>query len=138
MKRLAIALILAASPLFAFGDATERVNAIRTAQGLSAIKVSRKLEKAAQAHATDMIKRGFYSHTGANGSSPGKRARRAGYRWCIVAENIAKGQKSLAQVMEDWRKSPSHHKNMTNRQMREYGLANAGDVWVMVLAARRC
>jgi len=85
-----------------------------------------------------MARRGFFSHHGSNGSTVGKRVTRAGYRWCSVAENIAKGFSSRQAVVEQWRISPGHYKNMTKRKVQEYGLAQVDDVWVMVLAAKSC
>ncbi len=140
MKLIAgmIAFMLCATPLWASDYATDRIKNLRAQYGMDPLVLSPKLQLAAQRHADDMAKRGYYSHTGADGSSAGKRANRARYRWCIVAENIAKGQKDIGQVMTDWQNSPSHRKNMTLRQIREYGLARSGNVWVMMLGARRC
>lgn len=136
MLRLVVILTFLAGPLFA--DVTGQMNAVRAKRGLPPISVSPKLQRAAEAHARDMMKNNYYSHRGRDGSTAGKRARRAGYRWCLVAENIAKGQKSVGQVMNDWITSPSHYKNITRRKIKEYGMARAGNVWVMVLGARRC
>lgn len=130
--------LLGATTLWASGFAADQMNSLRAQTELAPLSLSLKLQSAAQRHADDMARRGYYSHTGADGSSPGKRASRARYRWCIMAENIAKGQNSVAQVMADWQNSSKHRENMTRRQVREYGLARSGDVWVMMLGAQRC
>ena len=39
-----------------------------------------------------MVANGFFSHTGANGSSVGDRLNAVAYGWASVAENIAAGQ----------------------------------------------
>jgi uncharacterized protein YkwD len=120
------------------GSADARINAIRAQAGLQAVRRNRTLDDAARAHAGDMAQRNFFSHTGSNGSSAGQRVKAAGYRWCMVAENIAKGYSSQGAAIETWRTSRSHYRNITHRTAREYGLANVGNVWVMVLAAKNC
>jgi uncharacterized protein YkwD len=68
----------------------------------------------------------------------GQRVRALGYRYCIVAENISKGQRTQGAVMQGWANSSGHYRNMVNRKVSEFGLANVGDVWVMVLASKSC
>jgi uncharacterized protein YkwD len=85
-----------------------------------------------------MASKGFFSHKGSNGSTVGKRTTRAGYNWCTVAENISKGFSNETAAIESWRTSPGHYRNMTKKKVKEFGIANVGDVWVMVLAAKRC
>ena len=133
-----LALTLMAAQASANEAATASINKIRAARGLTPVSYSEVLEKTALGHAKDMYSKGFFSHKGSNGSTIGKRARRAGYKFCIIAENIAKGQKSLEIAMNGWRDSPSHYANMTLKQVREYAVVQQGDVWVMVLGARKC
>lgn len=115
-----------------------QLNAIRARANRPAVKRSAVLDAAAQAHAKDMASKGFFSHTGSNGSTVDKRVSRAGYRWCTVAENISKGYPNQAAAIESWRASPGHYRNLTKKKVKEFGIANVGDVWVMVLAAKKC
>lgn len=114
------------------------LNAIRAGANLPPVSRNAVLDAVAQRHAQDMAANGFFAHKGSNGSTVGKRVQRAGYRWCSVAENIAKGFPTREATVEQWRRSPSHYKNMTKRRVKEYGIAQVGDIWVMVLAAKRC
>lgn len=83
-----------------------------------------------------MARAGFFSHTGSDGSDIRTRVSRAGYRWCAVAENIARGQRSLEAALEGWKASRGHRRNMLSRRMAEIGVARgAGNTWVMVLAS---
>jgi uncharacterized protein YkwD len=133
---LAVVLALVAVPALADPMGLEAVNALRDVKGLTPLSYNDRLEQAAEAHARDMAKHGYFSHSGRNGSTVGKRMTKAGYEWCFVAENIAKGQRSLDAVMRGWTNSPGHYRNMVEARAREMGLARAeGDVWVMVLAA---
>jgi uncharacterized protein YkwD len=127
------------------GELTTRVvqtaNSLRTNSGFSRLKASPTLSRAAEAHACDMARNGFFDHRGSNGSTVVKRVSRQGYKSCVVAENIAWGYDSPDRVMQGWRGSAGHRKNLLYPSVREVGVAYAdhGDrrYWVMVLA-RRC
>ena len=51
-------------------------------------------------HARDMAKHHKLDHTGSDGSTVGDRVKRVGYVYVRVGENIAKGQKTVDQVMD--------------------------------------
>ncbi|MRU16796.1 CAP domain-containing protein [Roseovarius sp. A21] len=115
------------------------INATRADAGRGAVAVNGALTQAAAAHARDLAQSGAFSHTGSNGSSVGDRVRRQGYGFCFVAENIAKGQGSLEQVLNGWLASPGHRRNILASQAREFGLVRGpGSLWVMVLGKPGC
>lgn len=119
-------------------EVVNRTNQLRAQHGLPPLAVSPVLEGIAEKHGRDMVQRGFFSHTGSDGPSIGKRARRAGFKFCSIAENIAKGQRSAAEVTNGWINSPGHRRNMLKREIREIGvIRQAGNIWVMVLGTRR-
>ncbi|MCR9113638.1 MAG: CAP domain-containing protein [Rhodobacteraceae bacterium] len=119
--------------------ARDWLNAFRDGQGRIGLVISGRLTDAAAAHAGDMARRGFFSHTGSDGSSIGDRVRAQGYGFCFVAENIAKGQGSLEQVLADWANSTGHRRNMLAPEAREFGLVRGpGNLWVMVLGRPGC
>ncbi|WP_306153288.1 CAP domain-containing protein [Roseovarius sp. MMSF_3281] len=120
-------------------SARDRINATRAEAGRDALSVNRKLTRAAAAHARDLAETGAFSHTGSNGSSVGDRVRRQGYGFCFVAENIAKGQGALEQVLSGWMASPGHRRNIRAEQAVEFGLVRGpGNLWVMVLGKPGC
>lgn len=47
-----------------------------------------------------------------------------------LGENLAKGQISVEQVMEDWLNSQNHRKNILRPQFEEIGIGLFGDIWV--------
>jgi len=115
------------------------MNAERQRRGLSTLGASDRLQAAAQGHACALAGSAPFSHTGARGSTPKSRARRAGYRACLIAENIAAGQKDAAAVMEGWMNSDGHRRNILLRDVQSFGLALAKGrdgrpYWVLVLA----
>ncbi|MEJ6401394.1 CAP domain-containing protein [Yoonia sp. 2307UL14-13] len=116
---------------------TTRLNALRAERSLRPLVRNARLDRAAKAHANDMAQRGYFSHRGADGSSAGDRIGRAGYQACGWAENIADGYRGPSAAFAGWEGSAGHRRNMLGRNYTEYGLANTGGKWVMVLA-RRC
>lgn len=140
--RLALALLFCVSLLPAVASAQQvrqMLNGMRAEQGLGPVTPSPRLEEAAMAHAMDMARNNFFGHTGSDGSKIMKRAKRTGYGACMVAENIAKGQRSLTEVMGGWAASPGHRKNMLRPEVTDYGLVRGpGDIWVMVLGRPGC
>ncbi len=121
------------------GDSVSaQINTIRAGANRPPLARSAALDAAARSHASDMASRSFFSHKGSNGGTVGKRTTRAGYRWCMVSENIAKGYRNGSTVIENWRRSPGHYSNIVSPKAKEYGLANVGEVWVMVIGAKKC
>ena len=110
------------------------VNAFRAAEGEAPLRRNAKADAAALAHARDMARHDFFGHKGSNGSSVGARLKAAGCRFTGAAENIAKGQRSDAQVVAAWATSPGHRRNML-APYDQYGAARIGDTWVLVLAS---
>ncbi len=114
-------------------DLTKLLNAERTAKGRKALRVSETLNTVAQKHAEDMVAKGYFSHTGQDGSTLGERMKRQGYMFCYAAENIASGQKSPEETMTSWRNSAGHNKNNLSRKSTEVGAGFAGkSMWVFV------
>jgi uncharacterized protein YkwD len=88
------------------------------------LRVDGGLRNAARAHSTDMATKGFFSHTGSDGSSPEERMRRAGVR-APLAENLARGQGSARDVVRAWMASPEHRRNILSCDAREVGVGLA-------------
>jgi uncharacterized protein YkwD len=84
-----------------------------------------KLSTAALNHSTDMATKNFFSHTGSNGSTVGKRVTAAGYSWGYVNENIAAGYTTPAQVVSGWLASAGHCANMMNKTATQIGVGYA-------------
>ena len=114
-----------------------RLNAFRAENGLPPLSFSPVLQEVAAAHARDMAARGEMTHTGSDGSSIGDRIQRSGYRLRSGAENIAVTRNGLDAAMRIWINSPPHRANMLMPGVREYGLAQSGNYWAMVVAGAR-
>jgi uncharacterized protein YkwD len=118
----------------------DNVNAERAQKSLPALRPSGELMEAAQRHACDNAGRNRMSHRGSNGSDVGQRARRAGYDWRLVNENVAAGYRGPGAVVEGWMTSRGHRDNILARGTRSIGVglaysASGQPHWVMVSAA---
>jgi uncharacterized protein YkwD len=88
------------------------INEERAKQSLPALDAELRLAAAAQGHAGDMASKGFMSHQGSDGSWPNERVIAAGYPFTTVGENVAAGQTSAAEVVNDWMNSTEGHREM--------------------------
>lgn len=117
-----------------------KVNAARSRAGLRPLAADPKLARAAQGHACDMARRGFFSHNGSGGSTPKVRVKKAGYKTCLTAENISFGWRSVDQVMGDLMHSPKHRDNILRNGVGAIGIGyvppqgGQGPWWVQVFA----
>lgn len=120
------------------------LNAERRAAGLSPLKLSSKLDKAAQGHACDNAARRSISHEGSDGSTLKSRLKRVGYSLKTAAENTGRGFSSGARAVEWWMDSDKHRTNILLRKARDVGIgiavSDAPDNkihWILVVGAGR-
>jgi hypothetical protein len=105
-------------------------NRYRASQGLGTVSPNPRLEQAARAFANQLADGGAFSHD-SGGTTPEIRIRRAGYRECVVAENLARRYdtagyttRDLAQkLVQGWIDSPGHRRNMLEADALETGVA---------------
>ena len=83
------------------------------------------LAEASRLHSEDMARWNYFSHSGRDGSDPGQRVERAGYRYRSTGENIAAGQMKPEDAVAGWIKSPGHCANLMNPAYTEMGAAFA-------------
>ncbi|EXJ15804.1 CAP domain-containing protein [Imhoffiella purpurea] len=109
-----------------------RTNAFRRANDLDPLHRNETLARTSQSFADFMARTDRYGHH-ADGSSPAARAKRHGYDYCVIAENIAYAYSSAGlsrpQVvdtsMKGWRESPGHRENMLDPDVTQIGVAAA-------------
>lgn len=106
------------------------------------LRWSDALARAALAHSEAMAKLDFFGHSGTDGSDVAVRARRAGYRFSAIGENIAAGPGSARATVAGWLKSPGHCANIMQPHFSEMGAAYAVNpraamaiYWTQVLGA---
>ncbi|MFT3801288.1 MAG: CAP domain-containing protein [Burkholderiaceae bacterium] len=101
-----------------------------------------RLADIARQQAQAMANQQFFSHVDTAGHSIGKRADLFGYRWHLIGENLASGQRDIVSAMRGWLQSFTHCRNLIDDRFTEVGVARVestdpddvyGTYWVMVL-----
>ena len=84
------------------------INQIRAEYGLPAFKKLDALTAAAQKRAQEIS--GYYSHTRPNGTDSSTVIAQYGLNYSVTGENIAAGQMTAQQVVNDWMGSTMGHR----------------------------
>lgn len=121
------------------GEVVELVNAERTANGCSELRVDERLEAAARAHSDDMAERNYLEHTSPEGEGPAERAAEEGYQgWS--GENIAMGYPTAQAVVSAWMDSSGHRANILNCESAATGVGVSesprGRYWTQTFGRR--
>lgn len=114
------------------------INAERAKKGLSALSYSTRLQNAAQIHASDMARNGFFAHAGSNGSNSSDRVRASGYKSCVTAENLSTGYPNAQAVVAGWMQSAGHRRNILHSRLRQLGVAIGPNNTVVAVFGAPC
>lgn len=104
-------------------------NQDRAAYGLSGLIEDPLLNKAAQAAADDMAKKGYFAHTSPDGKDPWFWLRQVGYRYSYAGENLAVNFTDSRTVQSAWMKSSTHRANIINKNYTHVGFGTANGVY---------
>jgi uncharacterized protein YkwD len=101
------------------------------------LSVDSALRCAARNHSLDMATRDFFDHENPDGEAPEDRITRAGFEWSAIGENIAQGQPTPAEVMDDWMASTGHCANILDPRFEFIGVGyyGSGSLWTQTFGA---
>ena len=105
------------------------LNRIRAQHGLPALRLSKPLGVAAEAHSRDMARRGYFDHDGPGGWTFARRMARfypqGDHRLWAAGENLLwySPDMDAETALAMWMKSPGHRQNILRREWREIGLS---------------
>jgi uncharacterized protein YkwD len=97
------------------------INQQRGTAKCHALVTNEKLRVAARRHSADMASHKMFSHVGTNGSTFVTREAEAGYSQAM-AENIAWGWRTPAELVNAWMNSPAHRTNILNCAAKSVGV----------------
>jgi uncharacterized protein YkwD len=108
------------------------LNQIRAQAGLRPLRLNGRLSGAARGHSREMVRRHYFAHDSAHGTTPFARMFAAHYvprnaSWWL-GENIAWGSSSLGQpaaIVRAWMHSPPHRANILSAHFRDIGIGVA-------------
>jgi len=98
------------------------INAKRTANGLSVLKVDSEVQRVARIKAQDMVDNNYFSHTSPIYGSPFDMLKSFGISYKAAAENIA-GNSSNSAAVNAWMNSSGHKANILNGNYNYTGIA---------------
>lgn len=101
-------------------------NTQRASEREAPLKLNSKLAAAAQAKASDMSARDYWSHDTPDGQTPWSFIARSGYNYQKAGENLAYGFASAGSTVTGWMNSPEHRANILNKDYADvgFGIAN--------------
>lgn len=110
----------------------EMTNTFRAEQRLGPVKVDPRLSAAARTYAEFLAASSMFSHT-ADGRQHADRAKSAGYRFCMLSENLSynfdergfETSQLARNALEGWKKSPGHRRNLVAPEVTEIGVGVA-------------
>ncbi len=124
-------------------EVLDRVNQERLRAGLNPVTRNATLEAQADAYACELITYDYFDHVNpVTGSTLGQRADQFGYSYAFIGENLAAGQRTPEQAMDDWMNSPGHRANILEPRFTELGVGiqlggSYGRYWVQVFGEPR-
>lgn len=118
-------------------EVLQLVNAERTKNGLKELTLSHTLNGIATEKAKDMRDKNYFSHQSHTYGSPFEMLQQFGVKYQSAGENIAGGQKTAQDVMNDWLNSSGHRANILNKNYTELGVGYVeggayGTYWVQL------
>ncbi len=103
---------------------------VRRERGLPRLTRDPRLDAACTQHARELARRGLLDHRSEDGSTVGDRLAAVGFRYRLVAENLALIEGAIDPVEEavqGWMDSPGHRENMLDATARLTGVGVAQD-----------
>lgn len=99
------------------------INKTRRSFGKQELVDDEILTQTAAAYARQLAQRHHLDHKDPQGRGPDARVEERGYHWMYVAENLAAGQLTPAEVVQDWLNSPPHRAALLSDHPEELGVA---------------
>ncbi|MFP3387178.1 CAP domain-containing protein [Brevibacillus sp. SIMBA_040] len=109
---------------------TDLVNQERAKAGLKPVELDASLNKVAQAKAADMSNNNYFDHTSPTYGSPFDMMKQFGVSYMTAGENIAMGQRTAEEVMNQWMNSEGHRQNIMNPSFTKIGVGFVNGYWV--------
>lgn len=100
----------------------EAANRDRASAGLHPLQWDASLAAAARQHAQKMVQANTLSHQFPGEPPLQQRAKQAGARFSLIAENVAEGP-SAAYLHQQWMNSPPHRANLLDPELNAVGIA---------------
>ena len=110
----------------------------RQKAGLQPLKADSELSSVARKKSEDMLAKNYFSHTSPTYGSPFDMMKKFGITYRTAGENIAKGQRTPAEVVKAWMESPGHRANILNKDYTHIGVGYVenGNIWTQMFIGK--
>lgn len=109
----------------------EMLNKEREKLNAPPLALSVQLCDVAQAHALDMVARGYFSNVGPDGVDLARKVQQAGYLHKVAA-NLTMGPESEPEVVQAFLGNPTQRDHALDRAAAHLGIGRADDAWVAI------
>ncbi len=106
------------------------VNIERQNNGLAPLSYAWNAQSAADIRAAEIVE--LFDHTRPNGETCFTALDQAGVSYYAAGENIAMGQTTPKEVVEDWMNSPGHRANILSGDFTSLAVGINGNAWVQL------
>ncbi|MET4560059.1 SafA/ExsA family spore coat assembly protein [Lysinibacillus parviboronicapiens] len=119
-------------------EVVKLVNAEREKAGLSPMKEDWELSRVAQYKSQDMLDKKYFDHTSPTYGTPFTMMKNFGITYKSAGENIAKGQRSAAEVVTAWMNSEGHRANIMSKNFTHIGVGYVaeGNYWTQMFVQK--
>ncbi|TMW74083.1 SCP-like extracellular protein [Alteribacter natronophilus] len=116
----------------------ELTNQERANNGLGELDTNIELCQVARRKSQDMAENNYFSHTSPTYGSPFDMMRDYGINYNAAGENIAQGQQTPEQVVQQWMESPSHRENILSGNYNQIGVGyeSSGNHWTQMFISQ--
>jgi uncharacterized protein YkwD len=105
-------------------------NLERTSRGIAPLELQSELIAMADAKNRDMIANQYFAHVAPNGDDIAALAKREGYAYLRIGENLALGDfASSSHVVTGWMRSPGHRANILDPEFTQIGVSVMRGLW---------
>ena len=110
------------------------MNEIRVKYGLNTLSENWELSRVARYKSQDMRDKNYFSHTSPTYGSPFQMMKSFGISYRAAGENIAKGYRTPAAVVDGWMNSEGHRANILNSSFTQIGVGyvSNGNYWTQM------
>lgn len=114
-------------------EMVDLVNAHRRSVNCPPLVWMQTVANAAQGHADDMARRGYFDHNSPEGHGPVDRLRAHGVSYRAMGENIAQHPGGPRDVLNGWLASPGHRQNLERCGYTHHGIGLREGYWTHLL-----
>lgn len=106
-------------------EVVDLTNNLRESKNLPALLQSQQLTAVAEKKVNNMFVEQYFAHVGPANQSLADWLKQVSYNFTVAGENLAMGYSLPGELLEAWKNSPTHYKNIIDPEFKQIGVAMA-------------